>query len=75
MMLSFPSFFDRTFLVSEIDEEEGGLIVMRPPSVRFYRSYTSGHAGLAEHRSRTRPWRRRGFGVPTEVGGARKMGL
>ena len=34
----------------------------------------SGHAGLAEHRSRTRPWRRRGFGVPTEVGGARKMG-
>ena len=36
---------------------------MRPPSVRFYRSYASGHAGLAEHRSRTRPWHARGVGV------------
>ena len=28
--------------------------------MRFYRSYASGHAGLAEHRSRTRPWHARG---------------
>ena len=64
-------------LVLPAADELAGRFPLTPNAhpVSYTHLYASGHAGLAEHRSRTRPWRARGFGVPTEVGGARKMGL